>query len=292
MKKPNLFIVGAPKCGTTSLANWLAGHSSVFISDPKEPEYWDFDRKKGWSSDINRYESYFDNADERHDIVCDASTAYLRSKVAVKHIVEYSPTAKFIVGLRNPVDLAYSWHGELLVEGCENVRDFETAWNLQGCRLAGHEIPRFCPDSSNLLYGEVARLGAQLRSLKEHVHEDRLFVYTLDEMKKDPNALWCQLLGFLELTPSYVPDFEVANRARSVPSWISIGVRVVADTKRRIGFSKGLGILNGLARISSRERRTVFPPSLRQKLTLHFREDLELLSEVSGKDLSGWEGKY
>ena len=40
MKIPNLFIIGSPKCGTTSLANWLNNHPQIFMSKRKEPEYF------------------------------------------------------------------------------------------------------------------------------------------------------------------------------------------------------------------------------------------------------------
>jgi hypothetical protein len=46
-KIPNLFIVGAPKCGTTSLHYWLSQHPEIFMSEPKEPKFFctDFHRK-------------------------------------------------------------------------------------------------------------------------------------------------------------------------------------------------------------------------------------------------------
>lgn len=46
MIKPNFFIVGAPKCGTTSLAHWLAGHPQVFMSPVKEPHFFNTDYQR------------------------------------------------------------------------------------------------------------------------------------------------------------------------------------------------------------------------------------------------------
>ena len=45
--KPNFFIIGAPKCGTTSLHNYLKSHSQITMSNPKEPHYFSKDIKNG-----------------------------------------------------------------------------------------------------------------------------------------------------------------------------------------------------------------------------------------------------
>ena len=86
MKKPNFFILGAPKCGTTSLASWLSEHSDVFMSPIKEPHHFcsDFGYKEYRSH--QRYLSLFRKANEQHRAIGEASATYLYSKVAVKNI--------------------------------------------------------------------------------------------------------------------------------------------------------------------------------------------------------------
>src|SRR3546814_13335773 len=103
-KKPNFFIVGAPKCGTTSLANWLSEHPSIFLSNPKEPHFFDLDRRKHYKCDLARYEGFFNGVAPTHTMVGEATTGYLRSHVAISEILKYAADARFIVGLRNPVD--------------------------------------------------------------------------------------------------------------------------------------------------------------------------------------------
>ena len=46
MRSPDFFIVGGPKCGTTSLAAWLGEHPKVFMSSYKEPHYFNTDDKR------------------------------------------------------------------------------------------------------------------------------------------------------------------------------------------------------------------------------------------------------
>jgi len=43
LTRANVFILGAPKCGSTSLAAWLSQHPDAFVSDPKEPRYFNSD---------------------------------------------------------------------------------------------------------------------------------------------------------------------------------------------------------------------------------------------------------
>ena len=40
MTRPNFFIVGAPKCGTTALSEYLREHPNAFLCQPKEPHYF------------------------------------------------------------------------------------------------------------------------------------------------------------------------------------------------------------------------------------------------------------
>ena len=57
--KPNFFIIGAPKCGTTSLHNYLKSHSQITMSNPKEPHYFSKDIKNGGIRNIEKYADCF-----------------------------------------------------------------------------------------------------------------------------------------------------------------------------------------------------------------------------------------
>jgi hypothetical protein len=62
MKKPNFFIVGAPKCGTTAMAHYLSEHPDIFMSSPKEPHYFNFDFEDRHTKKIEMYEGIFSDA--------------------------------------------------------------------------------------------------------------------------------------------------------------------------------------------------------------------------------------
>ena len=82
MKKPNFFIIGAPKCGTTALARYLSEHNDIFMCQPKEPNYFSSDlpmRQPGVES-IDEYLNLFSDADDSCKAVGEASVWYLYSK--------------------------------------------------------------------------------------------------------------------------------------------------------------------------------------------------------------------
>ena len=90
----------------------------------------------------------FKKAFNSHKYLVDASVWYLYSNVAVDEILKYNPESKFIVMLRNPVDMFYSLHQQLLYNGEENISSPLKAWNIQHERKKGLNIPFGCRDKA------------------------------------------------------------------------------------------------------------------------------------------------
>ena len=119
MKKPNVFIIGAPKCGTTSLREYLGSHPNVYACKPEEPHFFCTDLKGRYNglTEPEYLRKYFHGANSRHKVIIDKSTWYLYSKSAVLNILKFDADAKFIVMVRNPINMVYSLHSELLWTG-------------------------------------------------------------------------------------------------------------------------------------------------------------------------------
>ena len=118
--KPNLFIVGQPKSGTTALHQFLGQHPEIFMSSIKEPHFFcsDFhlesDRAYGKQRffDFRNESAYlqiFAKA-EGAEIAGESSTNYLYSQVAAEKIYNFNPDAKIIIILREPAKFLYSLH--------------------------------------------------------------------------------------------------------------------------------------------------------------------------------------
>jgi hypothetical protein len=145
--KPNFFILGAPKCGTTSLARWLGDHPNIFMAPQKEPHFFNTDDRQGVTT-LVEYEDLFRKAQKEHVAVGEASVWYLSSSQAVNNILEYNPNARFIVMVRNPIEMAQALHGQMLIAGLECVQDFSKAWSLQEERRQGLRLPPPFPGHS------------------------------------------------------------------------------------------------------------------------------------------------
>ncbi|BBB33403.1 sulfotransferase [Thermotomaculum hydrothermale] len=150
-KVPDFFIVGAPKCGTTSLQYYLSQHPEIYFSPIKEPVYFAKDivenakrcksgrayfldkkyflRKHplqmhiAYIEDFNLYLQLFSYMKEEK-VAGEASAYYLFSSVAAEEIYKFNKDAKIIIILRNPVERAFSHFLMNLRDGIINNNDF------------------------------------------------------------------------------------------------------------------------------------------------------------------------
>lgn len=296
MRKPNFFIIGAPKCGTTSLANWLGECPDIFMSKLKEPNYFNTDVRVPNRLTQRQYDSLFVKATDRHVAVGEASALYMRSVDAVPNILRYAPTAKFIVCVRNPVEMCISLHKQKLKEGIEQERSFEVAWDLQTQRANGSRTSRIWGDVNDVLYGPVCRIGTQLQRIIAIASHDRVLVINLDDMRAKPHAVYHQVLNFLQIHSNFVPKFKRYNEQLILPRYISrclLYARIIkarlhvvqplrAELFLRIIFER----LNGILRRSS-----VGDPSnlfIERNLYPYFASEIDILERILEQDLSTW----
>lgn len=298
---PNFFIAGAPKCGTTAIATYLGDHPSVFISNPKEPFYWcsDFSGLRDYTRvrTISEYDALFSGRRTEHKVVGEGSTEYLRSAVAVPAILNYNPSAKFLVLLRNPVELVYAFHQTQVFTMSEDVSSFEDAWRMQNLRSEGRNFPAGCIDPCLLKYREVGSLGTQLQRFFEIVPESQRRVVLFDEFTSNPAATYESILEFLGLTTDGRTSFPVVHEARSqrfraVHRFVRRPPRFLAGPAmrcRRFLNSYKTGIVPKLKGLfSHKQKREKLPVEFERELRREFAEEVELLETLLHKDLKSW----
>ncbi|RFF29575.1 sulfotransferase domain-containing protein [Wenzhouxiangella sediminis] len=288
MTKPNFFILGAPKCGTTSVATWLSQHPEAFVSNPKEPRYFNSDWKLPFRiSDEASYERLFESA-AGYSAIGEATTGYLVSDVAVPHILKYRPDAHFVVCLRNPVDLFFSLHAQRLKEGMESLADPKSAWDAQTERIQGKAIPVGCPEPKLLHYDRYCRLGTQMERLLEQIERPRLHVLFIEDLNDNANRAYRRLCTFLGLQPYSLPEYRPRNR-RSIPRSLLLAqlLRVSGVLKRRVGLPP-LGIGERIRNLNQRDSRIAVEPRFRSLLVEHFSDEVTRLERLLSRDLSHW----
>lgn len=299
--RPNFFIVGAPKCGTTALAHYLEQNPRVFVSNPKEPNYFARHLTVGPAraqadspqNSLERYLALFADATPNHLAVGDASTRYLRSRRALLELRQFAPGARIIVQLRNPIDLVRSWHSQKLLEGQEVEPDLRKAWSLQWKREEGRQLPPGLVAADALFYGQVASLGTQLESLFSIFPREQVGVLFHEDMVSDPRAFYEQALRFLCVPSDGRSDFPVLNAGR-YHRW----PRVEALIRRRpqelewvISRLKlrELGLGRALRRFSTAaDVRAPLAPEFRLELIDYFSPEVDKLEQLTRRDLRHW----
>jgi len=291
LRKPNFFILGAPKCGTTSLAAWLSRHPNIFVSEEKEPHFFNTDDRQHISS-LAEYESLFLRASDRHKAVGEASVWYLSSAKAVENILRYQPRAKFIVMVRNPMEMAPALHSEMVLSGHEDIRDFRKAWDIQAERKEGRALPAFSWARRRFLYGEVCKLGSQLERLLSMVPAPRVHVVVLDELAAEPRQEYLRVLRFLGVEDDVRLQFPVYNSAKNIrwPRFTRI-VFILGQIRRKVGMKTGLSLWKRFARLNQIEMpRVPLPRDMENRLHSYFLEDIKLLEHLCGKNFEHWLG--
>lgn len=300
IKKPNFFLIGAPKCGTTSMSEYLRAHPDVFFSNPKEPHYFDIETRpvdRHFRTE-NDYLSLFKEAGNRKAIG-EGTALSLYSKNAVPAMLQFNPEAKFIVMLRNPVDMVQSWHSQNFKMLRESVGNFEKAWRLQTIRALGKQVPLGCKRPLVLQYANVCSLGSQLERLYELVPRDRAHIVFFEDLDKNPLDTYKAVLDFLDIAYDGRTDFHVANPNKVVRGFVLRRIlHFLFITRTRVAmwltgspvptsFSLGLGRL-----ISPffywTAKRTPISDDFRKELVAHFEPEVRKIEALTGRDLSAW----
>ena len=288
MRIPNCFIVGAPKCGTTAMYEFLSQHPDVFMSPIKEPYFFGKDltnRMRRLTSD--EYLALFDGA-HKEKVVGEASITYLFSSTAAREIHTFNSESRIVIMLRDPVAMMYSLHSQLLFTRVENIRDFESALAAEPERRKGQRIPPDATIVDFLFYRRFADYVPQVRRYLDIFGRDAVHVILFDEFKADPEGAYHRTLQFLGLDVKFrPPSFWIVNANRILRNdWlrrflnrpaVKQAVRAAIPNyplRQQLAkrFSSGL--------IIKERRRVAMDPQLEKHLRRELRPQIDDLSRL------------
>jgi hypothetical protein len=282
--KPNFFIVGAPKCGTTSLYSYLWQHPEVFMPRRKELHYFSTDLERRNRISETEYFGLFQEAGDRK-VIGEASADYFYSSAACTRIKEAFPDAKIIISLRNPVDNAYSTHAYALWRAREEVEDFEEALARDGKYRKGQKPRR-------RTYIEGAKYSKYVKMYLEAFGREQVHIIVFEEMARDPEGVYRGLCGFLGISEDVRVDLRRQNarrqaRFKTLSPLVVPSSRLVQGGKRLLGRQRALGnVVRGIRRWNTELVDTVpMRPELRQRLEKEFEADVAELGALVGRDL-------
>lgn len=283
----NLFLVGAPKCGTTAMFNFLGEHPQVFFPVAKELHFFgldldlkppsaNFSTNPRSAEETARYLRFFDDVTEQ-PVRGESSVFYLFSRTAAAEIASHCPDARILIMLRNPVDVICSLHSQYLYDGNESEEDLELALSLAADRLQDRRIPTGSHFPAGLQYLEVVDFCPQVKRYLVEFGRERVHVTLLEEFAENSIAEYERVIEFLGIQTGMAPKFRVVNRNKLVRS------RILRDLlKSPPGLLRAAArILPEGARIRARNRLVSLNrvESVRSPITVHLAEQLK--SEIT-----------
>lgn len=293
LTKPQVYLVGAPKAGSSALGNFLAQHPQISICRIKEPNFHCRDLDMPGPKTESEYLSLFDRTPATK-VLLDGSILSLYSKTAAASIADYVENPKILMILRNPVESMPSWHAQMVFTANEPIPDFAEALAAEAERKQGLRLPEFgassrCPQL--LFYRDIMRYAEQLQRYRDIFAPHQMHVVLYDDFKVDPAAAYAQVLDFLELDP-FTPEFKPVNPAKVRRNWRvhSLLKRFfAAPTRALLPAELRLRLITWLDRVNSRtQQRDSLDPELVAQLKAECRPDIIKLGEMLNRDLSHW----
>ncbi|TCM78974.1 sulfotransferase domain-containing protein [Rhodovulum steppense] len=266
MALPDFLIIGAMKCATSTLQRQLALQDGVFMTTPKEPNYFSddgvFARGQGW------YEGLFAAAGP-DDIKGEASTHYTKlpthpaTLARMQALLSHPP--RLIYMIRNPLARAVSHY---IHEWSQGVMSADPA-----------EAFRAHPELVD--YG---RYGMQIAPYVRAYGADRVLLTSLEQLKADPDAEFSRIARFLGLSgrAAWVHDLPAQNisaeRMRRLPMQGLLIDNPVARALRRTLVPKA--VRRWVREARTMKARPEIPADIQDRMKARFLEDRTQLAEL------------
>ncbi|MFY0687741.1 MAG: sulfotransferase domain-containing protein [Cyclobacteriaceae bacterium] len=201
--KPNLFIVGAAKAGTSSLHDILNQHDDICMSSVKEPHFFSevsqLKNNDPWhtlkTSNEKEYLSLWANGDYKY--LGESSPSYMWDQKACHRISAFNPASKIIMLLRDPVMRAYSHYLMDFQSNREKRSSFLRALaDDKGREPKGWGISR--------LYEELGFYSAPINNYQQTFGKNNVLVLFYEELFNNLTSQMLKFWDFLDIAPSTV----------------------------------------------------------------------------------------
>lgn len=311
------FVVGAPRCGTTTISRLLRKHPQLSFSLVKEPHFFSLNDLRDSPDEQLRtlveseyLERFFEPGGER--IAAEGSVSYLYTPEQLQPVLRLWPDSRFIIAVRDPLAMLPSLHARLLYTGDETITCFEDAWAAIPDRAAGRRIPRSCVDPRWLRYDQAARFGTFVERMFAAVGRERCLVMVFDDLVADGVGQSARIVDFLGLQPveplalgrrraTYQVRYpwlqrllkRPPERLRPILAGHHYRRRLVKDAASDEGGSDAVETMLSIRKRLLRWNRVPgakrpVPLAVQQDIQARLRGEIDHLAEIIGRDLSHW----
>jgi hypothetical protein len=290
MPKPNFLLVGAGKSATRSLYNYMIQHPDVFMPKLKEPQFFVAaevkDRIQKWVENYDEYTNLFDGSSGKKAIG-EASVMYLFFyEEAIRNIKKYLGTeVKIMMILRHPAERAYSAYNFVHVNNPDEKYSFEEALMKEDERW----------ENRSTLFMQYRRMGLYADAVKAYLENfPNVHVMWYDELRSDPAKVLKGVFQFLGVNPNvnidYTRQWNKGGKKWKNPvlRWLFMSDNPFKKTYK-VFFPKRKGVrTNEFFTKNFMEKTEPMNPETRSQLVEFFRDDINKLSTITGRDLSSW----
>lgn len=285
MQQANVFIVGAPKAGTTSLYHYLQEHPQVFMSEIKETNFFTYRQieEQGLYYDATPVRSAADysalfTAVQAETAIGEASVSYLFYPGTAEKIHAYNPNAKIIMVLRNPIERAFSHY--LMDQRLGLVT--ASFWEVI---TEANKYP--------MHYQQYVQLGDYYEQCQAYIKvfgSENVKIFTYESIKSDLGKVVKNLYDFIGVDADYSADITRVHNPYSAPKnalimhfyklkGLRVWMRKLLPTKLVQATRERLFDFGNKPAISEAEQAYLLD---------HYEEGLSNLSKLLKKDLSHW----
>jgi hypothetical protein len=295
---PTFLLLGAAKCGTSSLAYYLSQHPDIFFSEPKEPIFFEAEYEKGLDYYWRRYFSGWGG----EKAIGEGRVWNLYLPFVAPRIRASLPQARLIALLRDPVERAFShwWHRRS--RGQETL-DFAEAVACDRARVergerfeaeAGAELWRsglHNQSTSHRVLLDSGFYAEQIERYRALFPSSQLKVVFYDDLVSDPDRVVREVCGFLGVSPvrtlvDSTPQNPGRERVRSATA-LRVLLAARASRLRHLVPQAYRSRLFG-ALFERPGRRPDLDPGLRRELMAYFEPHTRRLEQLTDRDLSTW----
>lgn len=292
VRAPNFFIVGSAKSGTTSLAHYIGQHPDAFMCPLKEPHYFSsaFGSSDFGLNNLDEYLLLFRKAGDA-TAVGEASTSYLFDVASAEAIYETFPRSKVLVILRNPTEMAFSHWQHMSLNGNES-KMFEEAISESERKYRKTEEFKHSVSGwwASYFYLERAMYWAQVKRYMDVFGSDNVKVWIFEEFFAKPEESCRDVFSFLNIDPSFTPDCLVVNRG-GVPRFQLLKSQINRKhptLKRFFPLTVRNRIRMAVQQLNTKKGYQAMNPDTRNKLEGFFRDDIEKLEKLLGREIPAW----
>jgi len=294
---PNFLIVGAAKCGMTSLYYYLKQHPDVFMSNPKEPDFFFAQFSKiptngvgdNCQNIVQNFDEYcrlFEHAVGKKAIGESSHTNLSYYRKTIPLIKQYLGDPKIIIILRNPVERAFAAYAELTLEGREFL-PLEEALGQEPKRIAQGWRPTW-------YYQDLGFFTHQVKAYFNNFSAVKVCLF--DDLKREPATLIQDLFRFLEVNTAFRPDMTADFNFSGVPRFklLKSLFSRKPPLKRIVSFiGKTIFTEDGWTGLREKLKakllaKTTMKPETKHDLENLYRDDIAKLQILIGRDLTHW----